>query len=599
MTIKTQAAGLAVEEQSAVRLTPHPLQRVGAHALAAIAAGKGSRPIPLDQLTPDLFDEAVARMTKDAIRAAKAGKDDFWRKSTYALFPNSKINHPSAGKRSVLENEKLIRAWRTMPEPASWPGVPCSLCGADAVGFYGKVDVPLVESELYRNTTPAGHEGLALCWPCVCCFHALPYGCRLTGGPSAAVHSWDDEFLPRATGWRFQRTIKEIELGRPNKAPGRYENELVALVGLRRYELPMRAGVELLVFNNDNRGASIAAYSLEQPLAEWLRSTVRRPELRSGWRELLRAYAFPPVTGVRRLASDAFHRPSRIFTTMVDRLTGTPRQRQPETGVSTAGRAAAGGDDVGVPVANRADGGPGGSAPEVGRSNVAIDTGMPGGAVAGRGGEPDPAEQSRPLTRFHPDLKALCFSYATEVMHVLQKDVDALVALARNIAKEIADENSAGALRGFRAELHRPRRLQNWLERRAVQRLLKSLDPEAGTDARTDAGGGTDGSTGRDAERDAERDASADGDGDGSAGSGSPGPLYTQAQFRLLFDPDERGWLNRSLLLVAVIEELHRLGWRPEDGAELAEAVAAESDGGGDGPPLSAEDTEYLEGTLT
>jgi hypothetical protein len=185
-------------------------------------------------------------------------------------------------------------------------------------------------------------------------------------------------------------------------------------------------------------------------------------------------------------------------------------------------------------------------------------------------------------------------------MHVLQKDVDALVALAGNIAEEIVRKGTAGALKEFRAELHRPRRLQNWLERQAVQRLLSPPpSPNPGGASSVDDAGGT----GRHGE--ASRD---DAPGDSPDDSiGRAGPLYTEAQFRLLFDPDERGWLNRSLLLVAVIERLHKLGWRPEDGVELAADVAAErdsdfvseSDSGDGGLPLSAEDAHYMEGTLT
>jgi len=80
-----------------------------------------------------------------------------------------------------------------------------ALCGREACGFCGKVDVPLGASVNYRNTTPRRHHGLALCLGCLASFHALPYGCAIAGGRAAVLHSWDDQFLQRVVGRQVHR----------------------------------------------------------------------------------------------------------------------------------------------------------------------------------------------------------------------------------------------------------------------------------------------------------------------------------------------------------------------------------------------------------
>lgn len=205
-----------------------------------------------------------------------------------------------------------IRAWRSLPDPSGWPGVSCVLCGRAAVGFYGKLDVPLAESVLYRNNTPPGHKGLALCWPCLCSFYALPYGCRLTGGRSIAVHSWDEDFLQATVGRQAERNQRHFTLGAPAGKGSGANSEVVALKALRGYHHDLTAGVELLVFSNHNNAQMLEAHTLEQPLAEWLRKTFTHQELRDGFGALLLAHATQRHSGYVGLARNAFRAPERI-----------------------------------------------------------------------------------------------------------------------------------------------------------------------------------------------------------------------------------------------------------------------------------------------
>lgn len=140
-----------------VALTPHPLQRVGAYALAVLAGV----PDP-HRLSDDGFNDASKRMADDAVRAALGGDTKvpagFWLKCSLSFFPNSPMNHPSNGKKSDGAIKDAVERWRAKPEEQSWPGVPCVLCGRDAVRFFGKLDVPLAESDAYRNNTPRGQD---------------------------------------------------------------------------------------------------------------------------------------------------------------------------------------------------------------------------------------------------------------------------------------------------------------------------------------------------------------------------------------------------------------------------------------------------------
>lgn len=391
-----------------VVLTAHPLQRVGACALAALAGVAD----PAD-VTPVTFDAAVTRMTEDAVRAAQAGargEDDFWLKASMAFFPNFKMNHlPTLRRRGRDEVTADVRHWRSAPRPGARPDVPCALCGRPAVGYFGKVDVVLAEAGLYRNTTPRGQEGLALCWPCVCCFHALPYGCRLTGGRSSTVHSWDDAFLRRAVARRVADNERHITLGVPVTTGVRHAGEVEALVRLRDYEEQIRVGVELYVFSNDNRGASLRVHAVDEPLAEWLRGVLGRPSRRPAALSLVAAHRPPgraDVSGWSELAWNAFHAPGRILAAAVGLLADRPW------------------------------------APRAGR---AVDAG----------------------------LVSLCFSFVIEVMDVNDKDVEVVRALARNVALVIGQTTTASELQRYRVAHREPAALRAWLEKHAVRWALR------------------------------------------------------------------------------------------------------------------------------
>lgn len=444
-------------------LTPHPLQRVGAYALARLAGTKQPQAIDAAAL-----QKAVDGMTRDAVTAA-LGRDTkvpegFWLKCSLSLFPNSPMNHPSNGKKTDATISEAVARWRTRPTGEKAPEAPCVLCGRPAARFYGKVDVPLAESDIYRNSTPRGHEGMALCWPCVCSFHALPYGCHLTGGPSFALHSWDEKFLAFSVRRQVNVNQRQILIGRgvPRQPPSR---EALALQVLRNYRATLDAGVELIVFSNNNRGQTLETYALDQPLAEWLRNTMTGGTHQGTFPALLRAHQAKGRPGIVALARNAFRDPPRV--------------------VSACGRHLA------------------------------------SAAVAGL---------LRPET---PQLTALCFSYATEVLDMDDSSLKEIRATAARVAALLAQKTgSGGDLRAFYATFKQPAALRTWLRRRALDWLL--TPPKDAPDTET--------------------------------------PMVTTRGYELLFDPalDSQAWFHREIFLIAVLEELHGRGWRPDDAAKVA-----------------------------
>lgn len=503
------------DERTRVVLTAHPLQRVGAYALAML--GRAVRP---EALTPERFERAVKTIVSDATAAALTrdtkSKRGFWLKCSHSFFPNSKMNHPGNGRKSDEVVREAVADWLSTPRTTTAPGAACVLCGRAAIGFYGKKDVPLAESDLYRNTTPRGHAGMALCRPCLWCFRALPYGCRQTGGPAIALHSWDERFMARTLSRQVERNrqliafgaaepggiadLPEVSMSRGETGAvepreiadqevlasreavaqggtagrrkagaaergGIADREVLALWALRGYADRLTAGVELLLFSNANQGQRLEAQSMDQPMAEWLRRTARPPRGKA-FRALLRAHATRGRPGVVGLARNAFVAPERIA--------GACRRYL---------------------------------AADLGRGVVRPEMG---------------------------DLAELCLSFLIEVMRMNQSEIDEINAVGRKVAAWLYAENSAGKLRAFNATLKNPRAMRTWLRGRDLDGLL-------------------------------DRDRAAE------------GPLITEHQYRLLFDPEvESAWLHREVLVVSVVQRLHELGFTPADGAEVATEIREE-----------------------
>ena len=296
----------------AVELTASPLQRVGAFALAGLVNLEHPQ-----EFAPDSFERAVETMTAHLLGTAglaKAGDTGgYWLSASYLLWPNSPLNPTNRGRQTVAQRRAAITAWRTRPDAASAPDAPCVYCGRPACGWYGKVDIPLGASVAYRNTTAHGHQGTPLCYPCLACLWAFPYGARLSGGRAAVIHSWDDDFLGAVTRRVLRQTSRLWSLGMPKGVKsGPYERELAVLREIGDYGLPLRAPVELMVLSNSNKEQFLDVQEMGQPVAEWLRSTVNTRHA-AGYRALVETQGTQRVPGEAFLAKRAFSDPVAVL----------------------------------------------------------------------------------------------------------------------------------------------------------------------------------------------------------------------------------------------------------------------------------------------
>jgi hypothetical protein len=435
-----------------VELTAHPLQRVGAFALAALAGVRG----------PDQIDEAglraAAGLMHDDLRATTGLEDSkgpggFWLGASYLFWPNSALNPTSRGKLSVQERNERLKEWRTIPDPGQIIGVPCTLCGRAASKFYGKVDIPLAASTAHRNTTARDHEGMALCRGCLASFHALPYGCAISGGRAAVVHSWDDHFLRATVAEQVRQMRRKTDVAAGAFGVKRpYARQVAALRQIRGYDRELTAGVELFVFSNSNKEQTLDLHQMAQPLAEWLRRVRYDPRYATGWRYLNRAHATSKVLGPSMLARNLFGRPRQVISAPVSYL----REQA---------------SSLGVP----------------------------------------PGET--------PDLGALCSDYAIKVLDVNESDNAQIRGAAVAIAAQVSEDESL--FKKFAVASRSRRELQGWLRRQAVDHVRYSKEPQ---------------------------------------------PFITERQWLLLFDSADQ-FLHRDLLLIAVLEEVHKLDpkWRRDD----------------------------------
>ena len=276
---------------SPVELTAHPLQRVGAFALAALAGVRG----------PGQIDEARAagsgRPHHDHLRATtdledSKGPGGFWLGTSYLFWPNSALNPTSRGKLSVKERNERLRDWRTLPARTRESAF---LARLSAAGLPRSSTAEW--SEVYRwrpvqHTAiprPAVMRALRCAGGAWRVFMRCRTGVReSTGGRAAVLHSWDGHFLPprsrsRPLGcggtlmWLLARSVSSARMRARSRRCGRS----AAMTG------SSQPGVELFVFSNTTRSRPLDQHhQMAQPLAEWLRHVSYDPRYATGWRYL-------------------------------------------------------------------------------------------------------------------------------------------------------------------------------------------------------------------------------------------------------------------------------------------------------------------------
>jgi hypothetical protein len=243
----------------ALRLTPHPLQRAGAVAIACLAGRAGVEAVTGADL--DLVSKAVQRDAVAAARASKEGPGSYWQRVLAAAFPNAPATHPGRARRDVAAE---LAAFLDRPAPPGLVGIPCVLCARPADQLVGKDRFPLAASTLYRNTTAPGVPGWPLCWPCLLAGWAMPYGATYLRGQLVVFDASDHALLAYLTGRAVQENRRYVAVDQV-AAPVRLERPTtVVFRALRAYREPPQSGVRMLAFRNDNRGARLRSHRIAQ-----------------------------------------------------------------------------------------------------------------------------------------------------------------------------------------------------------------------------------------------------------------------------------------------------------------------------------------------
>jgi hypothetical protein len=460
-------------------LTSHPLQRVGAFALAALADIE--HPPHPEMLTTDQFMAVAAEMTAQLQATASVEKaadpGGFWLSASYVLWPNACINHNSRGKHTTEKRRELIAQWRAMPAITEWPGVPCAYCDRPACGWYGKVDIPLGASAEHRNTTAPGQQGTPLCYSCLVCLWAYPYGAMLAGGRAAVFHSWDDVFLAAVVRNAVVSTLQQArDPERPKVKPGPYFREHAVLRAVRTHKRDGdRTGtqttqqdgqqVELIVLSNSNKEQFLQTLEMDDPIARWLRLTCHNESIAAGYATLLETQAAKNVPGEAFLAKRIITDPPKVLS----RITAYLLQKLADSGQVPAAEVTA--------------------------------------------------------------LAPLIDSYCHEVLDMNEKDIVQIRELAQRLSALFRKDTRPGPLQGFIAANNRHGDLYGWFRSEAIFWLLKERPKEL---SQTQI-------------------------------------LISERDFHLLFADDKR-WLHRSRLIIAVMEDLAQHNWRPKGSPdEMAE----------------------------
>jgi len=179
--------------------TGHPIEDVGV-ATAAAYSGKTD---PATLTERDLLE--LARFLEREYFSGKL--------LSYltCVFPNAAYVQPGAqpGAKVPMRPERIeqfkrevLYAFREAPTPAA-AGHRCAFCRRPAARIVYRQHVPMITGEEVLNFFPAGTGGLAICGPCLLAMQAFPLGARRCHGRALAVHSADDPDLTYAFARRF------------------------------------------------------------------------------------------------------------------------------------------------------------------------------------------------------------------------------------------------------------------------------------------------------------------------------------------------------------------------------------------------------------
>lgn len=191
-----------------LQYTGHPIVDVGVATVAAFAGNADPATLTVEDL------EEMARFIEREYFSGKL--------LSYlsCVFPNAMYVQPGVQpganipvRRHKVEEFKraVLFGFRAEPDPGA-ARHSCAFCGRQAVRIVYRQHVPMITGEDVLNFFPAGLGGLPICGACLFAVQAFPLGARRVHGRALAVHSPDDPGLTYAFAARFLKDNRRLLL---------------------------------------------------------------------------------------------------------------------------------------------------------------------------------------------------------------------------------------------------------------------------------------------------------------------------------------------------------------------------------------------------
>ncbi|MGP3991571.1 hypothetical protein [Streptomyces sp. 3N207] len=183
-----------------MQLTPHPFQRLGAHAAAALSG----RDHPADLINSDLdaLVDTIAQAAGAAATAVKGGRYWAWQQKLAPMYPNSPPTAPRRAEFQAKGHEPAEQVRDLLGPDDTTDDDVCLACGAPAGVRWGKSLWPLTDSARYINNSPGRKGGYPACRQCRIALWCLPWAVAYGKGRITSIEGPEDieaRFVRRMT----------------------------------------------------------------------------------------------------------------------------------------------------------------------------------------------------------------------------------------------------------------------------------------------------------------------------------------------------------------------------------------------------------------
>lgn len=306
-------------------LTPHPLQRCGAWAVALLAG----RAEPA-AVTPDDLDAVTRRLVDDVTAVSSLPKNtpnpDWW-KVLFALYPNAKPTH--ATRTRDADTLRALVADLFVPDAPGAHALPCAFCSAPTTVLWAKSQMPLFDTPHAVNTLPPGTAGWPVCRACRVALWALPYGAWVTAGSATVVMCATPAVERRFVARNVTRAERIQQVGFSG-VPAGASAEAVTLAALRAHAADAPVDAVLWSFKNDNQEPWLRVTVTRHAVGRLLVRIESEPAVRRGWHRLRRALAHGDkdpggyAAIARTLFVDEHGSVDRLLRALYDKFTEPP-----------------------------------------------------------------------------------------------------------------------------------------------------------------------------------------------------------------------------------------------------------------------------------